>query len=221
VSTHSIGESDCRSARHFYVTRPPIALSSQLVVLLACCIALGWRRDRGEWILHCSGRDERNVLQCRGATVEVSLIFARKEIASLALFAAHTRSNMKFAVHIAITISLIAAVAAVTTTAYTDSACKNQATSTSDLPNPFVQNLNACAKFSTLGYSKVTSCGGGKVKGAFYLDAGCATTPTVFEYDTDKCVSEAGESIFVTCSPASYVTMTFLAVSTAALALCL
>jgi hypothetical protein len=160
------------------------------------------------------------MLQCRGAVVEVSLIFARKESATLALYAAHTRSNMKFAVLIAITISLIAAVAAVTTTAYTDAACKNQAQSTSDLPNPFVQNLNACAKFSSLGYSKATSCGGGKVKGALYLDAGCASNPTVFEYDTDKCVSQDGESIFITCSPASHVTMTFLAVSTAVLALC-
>lgn len=148
------------------------------------------------------------------------MTFATKESATLALYAAHTRSNMKFAVHIAITISLIAAVAAVTTTAYTDTACKNQATSTSDLPNPFVQSLNACVKFSSVGYSKVTSCGGGKVKGALYLDAGCANNPTVFEYDTDKCISESGESIFITCSPASYATMTFLAVSTAVLALC-
>lgn len=150
------------------------------------------------------------------------MIFARKESATLALYAAHTRSNMKFAVRIAITISLIAAVAAVTTTAYTDTACKNQATSTSDLPNPFVQSLNACVKFSSVGYSKVTSCGGGKVKGALYPDAGCANNPTVVEYDTDKCISESGsgESIFITCSPASYATMTFLAVSTAVLALC-
>ena len=152
--------------------------------------------------------------------MEGSFIFTLKEKSTPTQWVAYTRLKMKFAVYVCITISLIAAVAAVTTTAYTDAACKNKAESTSDVPNPFVQKLNACVKFSD-GYSKATSCGGGKVKAALYGDAACTSAnPQVLEYDTDKCVSESGQSIFITCSPASYVAVKFLAVSTAVLALC-
>jgi hypothetical protein len=131
---------------------------------------------------------------------------------------------MKFITYVAIAATLFAVAAAVTTTIYSDSACKNAVPTTSALPNPFVANLNACTKFTTVGqvsiYVKATACGGGKTTGQLYSDDKCATPQgDATISNTDKCESSDGVYRMTTCASTSSVTMAFLAVAAAVLAL--
>jgi hypothetical protein len=127
---------------------------------------------------------------------------------------------MKFVVYVAVAASLFAIAAAVTITQYTDTACKTAVTNSASSPNPFVASLNACTKYMDGVYVKATACGGGKVTSGTYSDDKCATVlQAVSTSDTDKCMTGGGGSNMVTCASTSSVTMAFLAVAAAVLAL--
>ena len=131
---------------------------------------------------------------------------------------------MKFVVYGAVAASLFAIAAAVTITQYTDTACKTAVTNSASTPNPFVASLNTCTKYTCDGadcvYVKATACGGGKVTSGTYRDDKCVTVlQAVSTSDTDKCKTEDGGSNMVTCASTSSVTMAFLAVAAAVLAL--
>ena len=128
---------------------------------------------------------------------------------------------MKFVVYVALAASLFAIAAAVTLTDYTDTACKTVKATTTDQPNPFTANLNTCTKYGDRGYLKIATCAtGGKVAGLSYSDAAC--TQLVgggIAGDEGKCVVDGTTSSMVTCASTSSVTMAFLAVAAAVLAL--
>ena len=127
---------------------------------------------------------------------------------------------MKFTTYVAIAATLFAVASAVTRTVYTDAACKTVTASSDAAPNPFVANLNTCTKYSDTIYVKATACGGGKVTSRAYTDAQCATGQgPESTTDTDKCVAGGGASQMITCASTSSVTMAFLAVAAAVLAL--
>ena len=129
---------------------------------------------------------------------------------------------MKFVVYVALAASLFAIAAAVTSTDYSDSACKTAVPTAATAPNPFVFPLNTCAKYAENIYGKATACGGGKVTTGGYSDANCATAlgPAAAAYDTDKCIlAEGGKYRIYTCASTSSVTVAFLAVAAAVLAL--
>jgi hypothetical protein len=129
---------------------------------------------------------------------------------------------MKFTTYVAIAATLFAVASAVTLTQYTDAACKT-VTATSDAsPNPFVGNLATCTKYGTSGYVKMSACAAGKYVGAMYsnTDDKCAAAAVMaLTGDTDTCKVETGGSSMVTCASTSSVTMAFLAVAAAVLAL--
>ena len=127
---------------------------------------------------------------------------------------------MKFTTYVAIAATLFAVASAVTVTQYTDAACKT-ATATSDAsPNPLVANLGTCTKSGTGSYVKFSACAAGKYVGASYSDDKCATQDKTLNGDTDACkASGDGGSTMVTCASTSSVTMAFLAVAAAVLAL--
>ena len=129
---------------------------------------------------------------------------------------------MKFVVYVALAASLFAIAAAVTGTDYSDSACKTAIPTAATAPNPFVYTLNTCTKYAEGIYAKATACGGGKVTTGAYSDANCATVlgPAAAAFDTDKCIAGTGGGFrMFTCSSTSSVTMAFLAVAAAVLAL--
>ena len=126
---------------------------------------------------------------------------------------------MKFVVYVAVAASLFAIAAAVTRTTYSDAACKTAVPTAATAPNPFVFPLNTCTKYAENVYGKATACGGGKVTSGAYSDDKC-TTGSASTSDTDKCVaSQGGGSEMVTCASTSSVTVAFLAVAAAVLAL--
>jgi hypothetical protein len=132
---------------------------------------------------------------------------------------------MKFTTYVAIAATLFAVASAVTITQYTDAACKTAEASSTDMANPFVASLNACTKYgSVLGvtiYVKATVCAAGKVTSARYTDSACAVKIPLSDdiSDTDKCNPQGVGSSMITCSSTSSVTMAFLAVAAAVLAL--
>ena len=127
---------------------------------------------------------------------------------------------MKFTTYVAIAATLFAVASAVTMTTYSDAACKTAVVGSAAMPNPFVANLNTCTKYSDTIYVKATACGGGKVTSRAYTDATCATgAGAESTSDTDKCVAGGGASQMITCASTSSVTMAFLAVAAAVLAL--
>jgi hypothetical protein len=127
---------------------------------------------------------------------------------------------MKFVVYVALAASLFAIAAAVTRTSYSDAACKTAVPSSATSPNPFVSTLNACTKYIDGVYVKATACGGGKVTSGTYSDDKCATVSSpASASDTDTCEPGGGGSAMVTCASTSSVTMAFLAVAAAVLAL--
>jgi hypothetical protein len=134
---------------------------------------------------------------------------------------------MKFATYVAIAATLFAVASAVTLTQYSDAACKTAVATSADSPNPFVAKLNECTKYGSLAgvsfYIKATTCAAGKVTSARYGDSACAVKIPLSDdiSDTDKCVANSvgGGSSMITCSSTSSVTMAFLAVAAAVLAL--
>ncbi len=132
---------------------------------------------------------------------------------------------MKFTTYVAIAATLFAVASAVTITQYTDAACKTATATSTDSPNPFVANLNECAKYGSFGgvtiYVKATICAAGKVTSARYGDSACAVKIPLSDdiSDTDKCTPAGSGSSMITCSSTSSVTMAFLAVAAAVLAL--
>ena len=128
---------------------------------------------------------------------------------------------MKFITYVAIAATLFAVAAAVTSTTYTDTACKTAAAGTADAPNPLVLKLNECTKVGTSGgYGKASACAtGGKYAGGFYSDDKCATLVQAQAGDEGKCVTLGTGSMMTTCASTSSVTMAFLAVAAAVLAL--
>ena len=127
---------------------------------------------------------------------------------------------MKFTTYVAIAATLFAVASAVTMTTYSDAACKTAVTGSAAMPNPFVANLNTCTKYIDGVYIKATACGGGKVTSGAYSDDKCATAASPADTsDTDKCQPGGGGSGMVTCASTSSVTMAFLAVAAAVLAL--
>ena len=128
---------------------------------------------------------------------------------------------MKFVVYVAVAASLFAIAAAVTVTYYTDTACKTVRATSTDDPNPFVATLGTCTKQGTQGYAKMIGCvTGGKVGGGMYSDDKCASPTDVIAVDEGKCLPMGTTaSYLVTCASTSSVTMAFLAVAAAVLAL--
>ena len=131
---------------------------------------------------------------------------------------------MKFVVYVALAASLFAIAAAVTINQYTDTACKTLKATTTDDPNPFTATLNTCTKQGAKSYVKMAGCiTGGKIGGVGYAptDDKCALAPAfVIVADEGKCTaSQGGGSQMITCDSTSSVTMAFLAVAAAVLAL--
>ncbi len=127
---------------------------------------------------------------------------------------------MKFVVYVAVAASLFAIAAAVTITDYTDTACKTAKATTTDEPTPFVATVNTCTKYGNLGYVKWSACTtGGKYAGMAYSDEKCASAGGVLGGDEGKCRPNSGGSAIITCASTSSVTMAFLAVAAAVLAL--
>jgi hypothetical protein len=127
---------------------------------------------------------------------------------------------MKFVVYVAVAASLFAIAAAVTVTYYTDTACKTVKATTTDDPNPFTAVLNTCTKQGAQGYIKMVGCvTGGKVGGGMYTDDKCTALGGAIVADEGKCMTGDGGSSMVTCASTSSVTMAFLAVAAAVLAL--
>jgi hypothetical protein len=125
---------------------------------------------------------------------------------------------MKFTTYVAIAATLVAVASAVTLTQYSDAACKTVVATTDAAPNPFVAKLTECTKYGPL-YIKMAACASGKYAGALYSDDKCATPSEALVGDIDKCVAGGGGSSMITCASSSSVTMAFLAVAAAVLAL--
>ncbi len=126
---------------------------------------------------------------------------------------------MKFITYVAIAATLFAVAAAVTITEYTDAACKTAEAATTDAPNPIVLKMNECTKVGPV-FGKASACAtGGKYAGAMYSDDKCANQVAAYTGDEGKCVAAAGGFQLTTCASTSSVTMAFLAVAAAVLAL--
>ncbi len=126
---------------------------------------------------------------------------------------------MKFTTYVAIAATLVAVASAVTLTQYSDAACKTVVATSDASPNPFVAKLSECTKYGSQGYVKMAACASGKYAGAMYSDDKCVTLKDALVGDSDKCVAGGGGSAMITCASTSSVTMAFLAVAAAVLAL--
>jgi hypothetical protein len=126
---------------------------------------------------------------------------------------------MKFVTYVAVAASLFAIAAAVQQTTYTDTACKTMTAATTAAPNPFSTNLGACTAYMGGSVKMISCASGGAFVGASYSDAACATLDGAITGTADKCTPAGSGSYLVTCSSTSSVTMAFLAVAAAVLAL--
>ncbi len=126
---------------------------------------------------------------------------------------------MKFVIYVAVAASLFAISAAVTITYYSDTACKTVLAGTTAVPNPFTTNLGACTAYAGAFVKMISCASNGNYVGAAYSDAGCATLSEAIVGTADKCTAAGAVSYMTTCSSTSSVTMAFLAVAAAVLAL--
>ena len=133
---------------------------------------------------------------------------------------------MKYLALCTVAISLIGVASAVTYTFYNDLTCSTPTATTSSSPNPVVINLNGCLKIvgRDSEYQKISSCTpNGKLSVALYTDSACSNKikDSDEEINTNKCIPDLikGNSKLATCDPASSVSLAFLTVIAATVAL--
>ncbi len=126
---------------------------------------------------------------------------------------------MKFTTYVAIAASLFAVASAVTMTLYSDADCKTAKATSDAAPTPFVTKMGDCTKYGT-NYVKAAGCTGTAYVAAMYSEDKCVTPVDAMTGITDKCEAHgSGVYRIVTCASTSSVTMAFLAVAAAVLAL--
>jgi hypothetical protein len=195
----------------------PHSTNLNLVILVARHHQhVGWRQ---RWAMACGdgvlGEGEENA---RGAPVVQN--------AKLSCRLGVENSTMKYLALCTVAISLIGVASAVTYTFYNDMTCSTPTAAASGSPNPVVISLNGCLKITGTSsqYQKISSCTpNGKMSVALFTDSACSNkiSGSDEEIDVNKCIPDLIErnSKKATCDSASSVSLAFLTVIAATVAL--
>ena len=137
---------------------------------------------------------------------------------------------MKAAIITILALGALSVAVAVTSTAYSDTACANQISGTVlEASNPLVVSLNTCTKSYTVGqrvyYVKYTACTSDAATTATYGDSSCLVQlDPPASYKPGACLTDAPPGIGsfkVSCSSTGTTTLAVVAIAAAALAFCL